>query len=110
MSNDLLRQVAPTLQKPGPNEKELIVRFDQIQYQGIDTVVVSGKSLVESLIKNKGQTLQVLSLGISPLRLEEISLDDQMRVVISNPNFVHALQTKAAPNMYNTYCSNYSCS
>lgn len=110
MGSEIIRRIAPTLEKPGPGENEIIVKFDKVEYKGNEEVVVTQKSLVESLIKHSVQTLQLLSLSIAPIKLEDISIDDQLRVVITSPNFVNALRNKQLPDMYNTFCSNYSCS
>ncbi len=110
MANKYLRKLNPILAKPGPSEKEIVVKFNNVEYVG-EKAIVKEKSLVESLIKNKDHTLRVLSLYLTPLKAEDITLDDDCRVVISNYDFSQALKDRGTvlPSV-NTWCTNYSCS
>ena len=59
-----------------------------------DRVLITDSDLVNALVQNQAEALQLLSSEVSPVKLEEISIDSEGRVVIDNLNFAQTLRNK----------------
>jgi hypothetical protein len=62
-----------------------------------DRILITDSDLVNALVQSQADALQLLSSEVSPVKLEEISIDSEGRVVIDNSNFAQTLR-----NMINT--------
>lgn len=61
-----------------------------------DEVLITNTNLVSALVQDQATALQLLSSEVSPVKLEEISIDSEGRVVIANTTFAQGLRNKVS--------------
>jgi hypothetical protein len=79
---------------PG-DEVSVSINGDDVSIGPPDQVTVTNTELLNALVQFPDETLQFLS-ETSPVRLEEISVDPEGRVVITNSAFAQALRDRVS--------------
>lgn len=60
-----------------------------------DNISITNMNLVNALVRDQAAVLQFLSSEVSPVNLEEISIDNDGRVVVANSTFAKTLRDGA---------------
>ncbi|MEO3863134.1 hypothetical protein [Acrocarpospora sp. B8E8] len=93
-------------------EEQVLVQFPEIDIPPADSALIDSPSLMDQLIRNQESTLRFLSEEIAPVDVEQVSVDNRGRVVISNQRFREVLLVKLstpAPESNNGLCGNVKC-
>ena len=93
---------------------KITVRPANITQPAANTVVFDSDVLRNLLVQQQQAALDWLKSRVAPVNISEISIDNQGRVVISDPQFAQVIATRLAggadaPEAGDTACSNGAC-
>jgi hypothetical protein len=93
--------------------EQIIVQQGDIEIPRSDSVFIKSASLANQLVRHQDETLRFLSEQVSPIDVDQISVDSEGRVVVANQQFRETLLVvlqSAAPESVNLKCVNiYKC-
>ena len=93
--------------------EQIIVQQGDIDIPRSDAVFIKSASLANQLVRHQDETLRFLSEQVSPIDVNQISIDSEGRVVVANQQFRETLLVvlqSAVPESVNLKCVNiYKC-
>jgi hypothetical protein len=82
--------------QPTQSGQPIYINAPDVSLGPPDQALITDTDLVNALVQDQASALQFLSSEVSPVRLEEISIDFEGRVVISNSTFAQTLRSKVS--------------
>lgn len=80
------------------------VRLDDYEILA-DTVTIRSPSIVKGLVRNPNATLALLSAKVAPVKLDDIDVDPQGRIVVKNIAFRDSVSALAGGSSMGNNCN-----
>ncbi len=80
--------------QPSQTGQPVFINAPDISLGPPDEVLITNTNLVNALVQDQATAVQLLSSEVSPVKLEEISIDAEGRVVVANSAFAQGLRNK----------------
>lgn len=74
------------------SSRNVAIHSNDVSLGPPDLVIIANTDLLDALVQEPNQILQTLSKQVSPVKLEEISVDPEGRVIIANGTFAKTLR------------------